>query len=506
MPPTQDAARHPVRVWVALARWLLLGLPVLGACGLLLWLSVGGADWLGDGNAPAFTLDHYTLDHYTTVARTYLSRNAFFNTLYSAVPALAIAGGLAWLIYPALTRAGWMRRVTLAVAGAVLLTPLAPSVLLWRTLWEPTLWLTDARGATAAAALVLGWRLAPIGLLAFWYAGRKASLRRAFGVGAWLLGGLALLDTTVVYLLTRGEPFNAAHTAATWALQQAWVAGHWGDASVMLIVLLVLLLMMICVALLGLRLVRILVGQRVLSSVPQARADAAGSAGRRWLGFAGALLLLPLPVWWGAATLDWTQTQATWQWLWAAGAGDWLVNTGLVAGGAAVLAWLLLALWLPRTREPVPRFLRDGLLLAGVVGLGVSFLAVGWLRAHTVLADLDTRVVLAGLYGVVTACIVGGFRGVLALSPPMSPHMSPQRGLLWTAAGAMMLVQQDFALSLFLQPAWDDLILGPAAAMHLAGAPAYPHAVYWLFTGSFAGALLVLLLGHMWGGGRFRRM
>lgn len=454
-------------------------------------LQTVGAQTVGvqTGEAPRWSVEAYRL-----AARTYLTRNAFFNTFYTTLIAAPVAMFLAWCIYPALAGVGRMRRVTLALLAASLLTPVAPAVLVWRELWDSTLWasmlwLTDARRAIWVAGLVLGWRLVPIGVLWLWWTERVAH-----GVATWrmrwrwsgLIGvaWLAAIDVPVVYLLTRGEPFNAAHTGATWALQQAWVASQWGLAAVILLVF--------SAGTVGVWLV-------LRSSLPRCwDTNGGGDAVARQPGqprviFARvlAVLILPLPLWlgwlWLGTVVDAGRAVDAMGFLWRAGLVGRLGNTLLVILGAGLVAWGVLALL--RRAAASSGYSAGGrrvLLLLGLLGVFIWYVPLGRLQAEFELWGLDTRAVLMAVCGLTAACLLGAVSTARAARGPVA--------LAWALGVAAVLVQQDWALSLVLQPADHALLLGPASVILWAQVPAYPQAVYVLLAGHFLTLFLLAII------------
>ena len=154
--------------------------------------------------------------------RTYLFRNAVLNT-----------GWLLLGVYPLALGLGW----TWAVTGIVrwirpfLLLPLfipgALIGLLWRPLFSGWLTIAHAELSLLATALIFLWIATP---LAAWH----FSLNRP----AWLkllplCALLIFLDGDLVLTFSRGEPFNATHTWASWIVQQLWTTRAWGYAASM---------------------------------------------------------------------------------------------------------------------------------------------------------------------------------------------------------------------------------------------------------------------------------
>ncbi len=148
---------------------------------------------------------------YVDLARTYLFRNALTNSLL--VMGMAGAGGiLLWLL---LER--WSRCETPAWFWfAPLLLPGAMAALLWQQGLSPWGdWLLESWIARGVMALITLWWITPLLRVAharrlpwrWWSAGLLA---------AYVAAG----DIVTPLLLTRGEPFNATQTLASWTYQQ----------------------------------------------------------------------------------------------------------------------------------------------------------------------------------------------------------------------------------------------------------------------------------------------
>ncbi len=154
---------------------------------------------------------------------TYLFRQAALHTLQLAGGAAltTLALGALW------ARIAPSGRWGVRLALAALLMPGALTGLLWRPLF-PLLWYSQAETALVATGLVIVWRAVPVaGLL-------LSGDRRAWPLAAAVPIWLALTDAGLTLTLTGGEPFNASHTWASWALTNLWVNRDWGHAAAML--------------------------------------------------------------------------------------------------------------------------------------------------------------------------------------------------------------------------------------------------------------------------------
>ncbi|MCC6457465.1 MAG: hypothetical protein IT328_21090 [Caldilineaceae bacterium] len=153
---------------------------------------------------------------------TYLFRNAVVNS-----------GWLLLGVYPLALLLGWTWAITgiPRPARPLLLLPLflsSPLIgLLWRPLFAAWLDLAQAEIALAITALVILWRAVP--MAAWLFSEDRHAWPKLFALCALLI----LLDAALVLTLTHGEPFNAAHTWASWTLQQLWVSRAWGYAASM---------------------------------------------------------------------------------------------------------------------------------------------------------------------------------------------------------------------------------------------------------------------------------
>ncbi len=148
---------------------------------------------------------------YVDLARTYLFRNALTNSLL--VMGMAGAGGiLLWLLlerWPRGERPAWFWL-------APLLLPSAMAALLWRQGLSPWGdWLLKPWIARGVMALVTLWWITPL---------LRVVRARCMPWRWWSAGLLAAYvaagDIVTPLLLTRGEPFNASQTLASWTYQQ----------------------------------------------------------------------------------------------------------------------------------------------------------------------------------------------------------------------------------------------------------------------------------------------
>lgn len=160
---------------------------------------------------PLLTLAHF---------RVYLARTAIFNTLLLTAAVMAAGTALAWL---------WARPGPIAPGlRPLLLLPLllpGPVVaLLGRPFFVGWLNLRDATFTLLVTGLILLWRVTPLLVLAAHPPHRR---RAALGLAA----GVILLDGGLSLLLAGGAPYNAAHTWASWLLQQVWTMRAWGHAA-----------------------------------------------------------------------------------------------------------------------------------------------------------------------------------------------------------------------------------------------------------------------------------
>ena len=148
---------------------------------------------------------------YIDLGRTYLFRNALANSLL--VMGMAGAGGiLLWLLL-----ARWPRGETPAWFWfAPLLLPSAVAALLWQQGLNPWGdWLLEPWIARGVMALVALWWITPL---------LRVAHARRMPWRWWSAGLLAAFvaagDIVTPLLLTRGEPFNATQTLASWTYQQ----------------------------------------------------------------------------------------------------------------------------------------------------------------------------------------------------------------------------------------------------------------------------------------------
>lgn len=155
-------------------------------------------------------------------AQSYLFRNAITNTGWLLVGVYLIALPLGW---------AWaVTGITLRLRPFLLLPLFVPGVLLgllWRPLFEPWLNLSQAQISLMATAIVLLWQAIP---LAAWLFSWDRDAWPQF-IAYTLL--LVLLNGDLIFTLTRGEPFNAAHTWPSWLVQQLWTMRNWGHAAIM---------------------------------------------------------------------------------------------------------------------------------------------------------------------------------------------------------------------------------------------------------------------------------
>jgi hypothetical protein len=169
---------------------------------------------------------------YLELGRTFLVRNALFNSLIIMGMA-AVGGALIWLLLrrKAVTgRPSWHWFVPLLLPGAL-------AVLLWKN------------------GLRLGseWRLMPAAvrpimtLIVLWWVTPLLRLAAASGLPwRWWSAGLlaayvAAADSVTPLLLTGGAPFNATHTLASWSYQQLAVNGDTTRGAAVTVVWLALL-------------------------------------------------------------------------------------------------------------------------------------------------------------------------------------------------------------------------------------------------------------------------
>ena len=204
---------------MALRRGLTAALLLLAAAGLVLAALLAVADpWTGLG--PGWRVQPTTL---LAPVRTYLFRQAALNTLRLAAGTTLVTLLLGYLW----ARLGVGGRWGVSWALAAWLLPGAVAGLLWRPLFPP-LWYSQAESALLATGLVMVWRAAPLtGLL---LAGTPRAWRVAAAIPLWL----SLTDAAQTLTLTGGEPFNASHTGARWALTALGVNRDWGHAASML--------------------------------------------------------------------------------------------------------------------------------------------------------------------------------------------------------------------------------------------------------------------------------
>lgn len=433
----------------------------------LLWLSLG---------APELTTAHYH-----AALRTYLARNAFFNSVYTSLGGLALAAVLAWSLMPALARPGPVRRLTCVVLGATLLVPAAPLALWVRGQLEPTLWLTQTSTATLAGTLLLGWRLAPVWALSHvWLGAQKVPPRARWAITGLLVAGIALLDSTLIYLLTFGEPFNATHTAATWAVQQAWVVGHWRDAAAVLLLL--------YAGMGGIFLLLLNASTRAtLLATPPKTPPIHARVRWLWVGFILIGVIL-LPLWWSVLVtpgfVQWSHLPAALDYLLHVGMAQWVLNTLITIALAGLVAWSVAHLLARASNAQPARRFRLILLTLGLVWLSGGTLLLGWYRAQGLLETADTRIWLALLLGSAAGLLLAG----LGIPNRRGARLGGAVGL---AAG---LIQHDFAASLILAPPSAQALVGLASATHLGALPPdFPVPSIYLIMGYLA----VLLTGAL---------
>ncbi len=340
--------------------------------------------------------------------RHYLFRNAVVNSgiLLAGVYPLALALGWTWAVTGVPLPARPFLLVPIFMPGALV-------GLLWRPIFAGWLELALVPVALTVTGLVMLWRAVP---LAAWFFSRDRDNWLKF---VPLCALTILLDSTLILTLTRGEPFNAAHSWPSWWLQQLWVNRAWGHAASMGSALALALAALTWWA-----------ARRSHSphTVPH------GSP----LGLATLLLWivgpLILPLFW------FVQAPAqAFSDLAARGALRWTMNGALVWVGAMLLAraWA----WPLST----PRARRTALTLT-VAMLPITVVAFAYLAyAWPLLRGLWSLLPLAGL---LTAGLLMGV-----------PRSSPAHGMGWrNAAGAAALVSAvTFPLQLVMQlpaPAW----------------------------------------------------
>jgi hypothetical protein len=333
--------------------------------------------------------------------RTYLFRNAVINS-----------GWLLFGVYPLALLLGWTWAVTgiPRPARSLLLLPLflsGPLIgLLWRPLFAGWLDLAQAEIALAVTALVMLWRAVPMAAWLF------SEDRHAWPKLLALCALLIFLDAGLVLTLTRGEPFNAAHTWASWALQQLWVSRAWGYAAGMAGALAVLIAATTWLASL-----------RTTSSIATPYGSPLG--------------LIITPVWvlgpFAMPLLAFLHAPVSAiNTLISVGALIWLLNGALLWGGATLLAmrfaWQL----------PSPRFRRLArtitLAMLPISAVALAYLAHQW-------PILGSRWTLIALTSLFTAGLLMGDECV--------PH--PRRGQWFKAAGyALLVMAHTFPLQLVL--------------------------------------------------------
>lgn len=281
--------------------------------------------------------------------RSYLFRTAVRNTVWLALGATGTVLALAALW----ARLGAPRRGQALLLWPCLL-PGAVTGLLWRPLLEPWLVLAQAEIALLCTGLVIVWQTLPVATLIL------AAKRRAWPLAAALPLLWALGDAGLVLTLTRGEPFNASHTWASWLLTNLWVGRAWGLAAAMS---LGLALVVACVA-------------AVLVALCPPRELVVRPAATPTRALRGAGLLLALV--WGAApfvpvlaSVLAAPGAALRGWLAVGGAG-WLLQWGLVVGlSAGVVVWAARL----RSADPGPP---RGVVASAVQAAGMAALPPAW--------------------------------------------------------------------------------------------------------------------------------
>lgn len=193
----------------------LLVVGIVLALGLLtLWMSLSPPY--------AWTAATWRLAPETVLAplRSYLFRNAVSNSAWLVLGTTPVTLLLAM---------GWARLGLPRRGHSLLLAPLflpgAVVGLLWRPVLEPWLILAQTEIALLCTALVLVWQTTPPVAWLLAHGHRR--------VAALLPAWYALTEAGLLFTLTRGEPFNAAHTWASWRLTNLWVTQAWGLAASM---------------------------------------------------------------------------------------------------------------------------------------------------------------------------------------------------------------------------------------------------------------------------------
>jgi hypothetical protein len=386
---------------MAAVRWASLGIGALLAV-LLLLLALSPSY-----SGPA-GLD-LQLTRLFAPLHTYLFRNAVFNTGWLLLGVYVLSLMLGWT---------WAITGTSQPVRPLLLLPLfLPGVLtglLWRPFFVGWLDLAQAELSLLVTAFVLLWRAVP---LAVWlFSGHRYAWLKLIPLCALLV----LFDGDLVLTLTRGEPFNAAHSWASWIVQQLWITRAWGYAASMTGALAVVVALMAWWA-----------SQRTAAAIAIPYGSPLGLISTLiWI--AGPFLLPLLAFLQAPATAIRTLLDL--------GALLWLVNGALLWGGATLLATRF-AWRLPTARA------RQMARTLTVTMLPIATVALAYLVEQ--LPFLGSLWVLIGLVGLFTAGLLMG--------DDETPV--PQRHPSWVkAAGyAMLVMAHSFPLQLVMQlppPAW----------------------------------------------------
>ena len=270
-------------------------------------------------------------------------------------------------------------------------------------------WLNFAQAelSLAITGVVLLWRAVP---LAAWHFSRD---RHGWPRLIPLCALLILLDADTILTLTRGEPFNATHTWASWMVQQLWTNRAWGYAASMAGALALVIAL-----------------NAWWASLPTQSPVAIpyGSP----LGLVVALvwafgpLVLPL--------IAFLQVPlAAWDALVDGGALLWLVNGALLWGGVTLIAMRFA--W--RTKTLRSRRLVWTITLAMIP---ISTVALAYLTYH--LPILRSQWLLIGLTSLLTAGLLTG-----------NDHIPSLRRHQWTqsAGYALLVMAHTFPLQLVMQ-------------------------------------------------------
>ena len=200
-------------------RWL----PLLAALGLslsALALIALGALFVSHVGIPASTPP---LGNLAGVARSYLFRNAVWNTARMLAVVSVVVFGITLAVQPRLEQAARRPTWLLALALTPLFLPIPYASFLWRPLFERIDVVNQPDLALGAVALVQVWRLWPLAILAA-LPGRVAKPTRTAAAVALAATWLALLDVGTPLMAMGGAPFNETHVWAVWAFHTVWVS------------------------------------------------------------------------------------------------------------------------------------------------------------------------------------------------------------------------------------------------------------------------------------------